>query len=180
MNFHIKRLFNQLYDSEGKLDFGKMSFRRYDPSQDIIIKNFSEEDWDKIFSDLTEEDLKDLHTCSNVEILLWTDNSHNEKKGFLYLEEKIDNLNTFEFHGGTWDHSPTFYRHIFISLLKLFELILSSGFKISSTCRENDSRIEKFQYQLGFIEHDRKDGLILKILDKDKFYNSKLQHLINH
>lgn len=180
MNFHIKRLFNQLYDSEGKLDFGKMSFRHYKPDKDIIIKSFSKEDWGNIFSDLTEEDLQDLQTCSNVEILLWTKTSQGEVKGMIYLEEKIDNINTFEFHGGTWDHSPALYRQIFISLLKLFALILSSGFNITTTCRENDSRIKKFQAQLGFIEYDRKDGLILKKLDKDKFFNSKLQNLINY
>lgn len=179
MNFHIKKLFNQLYDSEGKLYFGKMSFRRYNPSQDIIIKNFSKEDWEKIFCDLCEEDLKDLQNCANVEILLWVDTSLDQEKGMIYLEEKNNHPFTIEFHGGTWDHSHYLYRHIFISLLKLFELLLSCNYDVATTCRENDFRIEKLQSQFGFLEYDRRNGLILKKLDKNKFFQSKLQILIN-
>lgn len=180
MNFHIKKLFNQLYDSEGKLDFGKMSFRRYNTLKDVIIKNFSKEDWKKIFSDLSEEDLKDLQNCANIEILLWVETSFGFEKGMIYLEEKSNFPFTIEFHGGTWDHSPRLYRQIFISLLKLFELLLSYNYDIITTCPVNDSRVEKLQSQFGFIEYDRQNGLILKKLDKNKFFQSKLQTLINH
>lgn len=180
MNFHIKTFFNQFFDFNDRLDFGKMSFRLYNPDKDIIIDNFSKDDWTNIFSDLNEDDLKDLQTCSNVEILIWIDNSTGNEKGMIYLEEKIENPYTLEFHGGTWDHSPSFYRHIFISLIKLFELILLADFDITTTCRITDLRIEKFQYQFGFREYNRKNGLILKKLDKDKFFNSKLQNLIKN
>ena len=179
MDFHIKKLFNQLYDSEGKLDFGKMSFRKYNPSKDIIVKKFFQEDWEKIFSDLSEKDIKDLQNCANVEILLWVDTFSGLEKGMIYLEEKRNLPFTIEFHGGTWDHSPYLYRYIFISLLKLFKLLLSYNYDVATTCRENDTRIERLQSQFGFIEYERHNALILKKLNKDIFFQSKLQTLIN-
>ena len=77
---------------------GNMYFRLYDPVNDVIVKNYNNEDWRKILSNIREDDFKDLFTCSNIVILIWCDLATDTPHGMLYFEENYNRPSEVLFH----------------------------------------------------------------------------------
>ncbi|GEM_PF-6702930 len=171
-DFCLRRKFLEYFAENLIMEVGCMYLKLYNPSKDKIVNKYENDDWRKIFNDTTEEDLKDLSTCSNVIILIWCDISLNYSHGMIYFEENINNPCNVIFHGGTWDHDPKYYREIFRSLIFLFDFILAFKTVISTTCGINNIRADKLQHRLCFEETKRDDYCVYKTLNKQLFKNS--------
>lgn len=170
--FRIKAKFQDYFSKHKVMQFGEMFFRLYNPFVDEIVSQYSRQDWNKIFINTTEDDIKDLSTCSNVVILIWCESITNSARGMVYLEENYNNPREVKFHGGTWDHNPKFYFRIFQSIVKLFDFILTSNVIITTSCTHENTIADKFQRSLGFEEVDKDNTTIYKILNNQKFKES--------
>lgn len=154
------------------MKIGGMYFRLYIPSEDVVVNNYVEEDWLRIFKNTTEEDIKDMSTCTNVVVLLWCDVDTDTPHGMLYFEEDFNQPTDVFFHGGTWDHNPKLFKKIFQSVVFVFDFILSFKFSIVTTCEIDNSRADRFQQSLCFEEIRRNDSTIYKVLNKEKYADS--------
>jgi len=172
-DFCLRGKFLEYFTKNVIMQIGDMYFRIYDPSIDKIVDNYSKEDWKKILGNTTEEDLKDLYTCSNVVLLLWCDRASDSSHGMVYFEEDIKQPSNVFFHGGTWDHAPKYYTKIFHSLIGLFDFILSFKTSIKTSCGITNIIADKFQHGLCFEETRRDDVSIYKTLNKQLFRDSR-------
>ena len=170
--FCLRSKFLEYFIKNDIMQIGDMYFRVYDPSKDQVVDNYSKEDWQKILSNTTEEDLKDLYTCSNVILLLWCDVVSNTSHGMVYFEEDIKQPCNVIFHGGTWDHSPKYYTKIFHSLIGVFDFILNFKASIKTTCGITNITADKFQQGLCFEEIKRDEISIYKTLNKQLYRDS--------
>lgn len=171
-DFCLKNKFLDYFAKNGVMTIGNMYFRLFNPSKDEIIKNYIEEDWSKIFTNATEDDLKDLCTCVNVVILMWCDADTDTPRGMLYFEEDFNSPFEVAFHGGTWDHNMKYYREIFRSIVCIFDFVLSFKTSIITTCGIDNYRADKFQKSLCFEETKRDESTIYKLLNKQYFTES--------
>jgi hypothetical protein len=169
-----KKILAHLSGCKGRMVFGRMYFRLYNPQTDTIVDHYAEADWNLIFKDYKEDDMVDLQRCANVTILLWCDIPTNTPHGMIYLEESRFQLNEISFHGGTWDHSPSLFIEIYRSLVSLFTYLISLGIRLTTSCSTDNYRADKFQRSLGFVEQKRDDILSYKVLDEKIFISSKL------
>lgn len=172
--FCLKTLFQDYFLSHDKLVIGKMYFRLYDPVNEHIVCHYSEEDWNLIFADTTEDDLKELASCCNVTILVWCEVDTDVPYGMIYFEDNIHNARRVSFHGGTWEHASRFHLEIFRSLSNLFDAIFSKDICIATTCGITNKRASKFQDCLGFVEIERDEQTIYKELCVEAYMNSKV------
>lgn len=181
-NYSLKSKFLEYFSKNVIMPIGGMYFRLYDPCEDVVIKNYIKEDWNSIFENTTEDDLRGLSVCANVVILLWCDVATDAPHGMLYLEEEFNSPLDVAFHGGTWDHNNKYYREIFRSIISIFDFILSFKTSIVTTCGIDNNRAGKFQKSLCFEEIRRDDSVIYKVLNKQKYVESrfvKMMRLLN-
>ena len=171
--FCLRRKFLEYFIKNDIMQIGDMYFRVYDPSKDQIVDNYTKEDWHKILGNTTEDDLKDLCTCSNVILLLWCDLVSDTSHGMVYFEEDIKRPCNVIFHGGTWDHSPKYFIKIFHSIIWLFDFILGFKDSILTTCGITNITADKFQHSLCFEETKRDDISVYKTLNKQMFRDSR-------
>ena len=170
--YSLKKHFLNFFAKNIHMVIGNMYFRLYDPVKDVIVKNYNDEDWRKILSNITEDDFKDLFTCSNVVILIWCDLATDTPHGMLYFEENYNCPFEVLFHGGTWDHNPKYYREIFRSIVHVFDFMLNFKTIISTTCGIDNARADKFQNSLCFEEIKRDELVKYKVLNKQNFSES--------
>ena len=166
---HIRDVFFDFFSIHHKMIFGKMYFRLYNPSEDCIAKNYTLDDWNKIFTQITEEDLRSLNECVNVVILLWCDSLTDMAHGMLYLQESYPIPGEISFHGGTWDHNPVFFKEIFRSLSSMFLYLFQYCSKITTTCGIKNKQADKFQRGFGFIETYVDQNTSYKHLNRELF-----------
>lgn len=171
-DLHIKDHFFNYFSKQNKMNVGRMYFRLYDPNEDVIIKRYNKEDWNHIFRNVTESELKELAECVNVIILIWCDSLTESPRGMLYLQESYPIPGKISFHGGTWDHNPVFFQDIFRSLLCMFQFLFQFCDIITTTCEINNRHADKFQKSFGFTETHRDHFISYKFLDIRKFQES--------
>lgn len=172
--FYIKDMFLTYLEEHQNMVFGDMFFRLYNPQKDSIVGNYDEEDWKKIFIDITEEDLKELSDCLNVVILLWCDTKTESPHGMLYLEESHLCAKEVCFHGGTWDHNPKLFIKIYRSIISIFRFLLGAGATITTTCKLDNTRSNRFLHSLCLDETRRDETISYKTLNREKFEKSIL------
>lgn len=172
MDVNIKDVFIDFFSKHNKMTFGKMFFRLYNPVEDSIIMNYTTEEWNMIFRETAEEDLKELHGCANVVILLWCDTLTNMPHGMLYLQDSYPTPGVVSFHGGTWDHQPVFFHEIFRSLFYMFRFLFNYCSTITTTCGLDNNHADKFQRSFGFIETYQDNNTSYKVLYKEQFEKS--------
>lgn len=170
----IKFVFNEYFSSNGTMPIGDMFLRLYDPLYDLVIQNYSEEEWHLIFSNINEDNLKDLNTCVNVVILLWCDIVTGNPHGMVFLEEDYNKPSEVAVHGGTWNHTPKYYQKIFHSIIYLFDFLFKYKATIKTSCRISNIRADKFLRSLCFEETRRDELFSYKTLDKQVFEESFL------
>lgn len=168
----VKEIFEDFFKSNDRLSIGNMYFKPYNAITDRVVEKYVPEDWQKIFKDVTEEDLMDLSSCSNVVILIWYDKHLNLPHGMLYFEENHACPKDVAFHGGTWDHSSCYFRNIFKSVIHVFDYLLSYNINITTTCGLGNLRADKFQRQLCFETIGTMDSFIMKRLNKESYFES--------
>lgn len=171
-SLRLTHLFETFFSVHKKMHIGKMYFRLYDPRTEHVVSNYNTEDWNLIFQNTTEDDLKELSFCKNVTILIWCDKLNDTPLGMVLFEENIHIPNQVSFHGGTWEHSPQYYLEIFRSLTNLFDVILDENIEITTTCSIENQRAAKFQESLGFVEVNRDDHCIYKKLIRESYQAS--------
>jgi len=171
-DYCLKSKFLDYFSKNNTMTFGGMYFRLYDSGRDDVVKNYMVEDWNKIFKNTTEDDLRDLSNCENVVILLWCDIETDTPHGMLYFEEEYNHPFEVVFHGGTWNHSMKYHRDIFRSIVNILDFILSFKTSISTTCGIDNNRADKFQESLCFEEIKRDESTMYKVLDKQKYAES--------
>lgn len=176
---HIKEVFLDFFSNHQIMSFGKMFFRPYYPLKDSVVKNYSTDDWNLIFNNMTEEDLKDLSECVNVIILLWCDAFTSIPHGMLYLQESHPVPGEITFHGGTWDHRPIFFYEIFRSLLGIFLFLFNYCTTIKTTCGIDNKHADRFQKSFGFIETHRDITTSYKTLNKTQLEKSIIAYRLN-
>jgi hypothetical protein len=160
------------------MQIGNMAVRIYNPSEDAVVCNFSDADWQNIFTNTSETDLQDLGNCANVIILMWCDAANMSPHGMIYFEEDYQNPCEVKFHGGTWNHSPKYFREIFRTTTYLFDFILDFKETIRTSCSINNMKADKYQRSIGFEEVERDDTTIYKILNTQKFIESDFVNIM--
>ena len=168
----LRSVFEDYSSSKHMMTFGDMFIRLYNPLNDLIIPNYSKKDWHLIFSNINEDDLRDLNTCVNVVILLWCDMATGSPHGMAFLEENYDCPSEVSIHGGTWDHNPRYYRKIFRSLVRFLDFLLEYKTTIKTSCRKENCRADKFLNSLCFEDTRKDDSFNYKTLNKQMFKES--------
>lgn len=167
MKGNLKEVLSEFFSVHERMIFGKMYFRLFNPTEESIVDNFTVEDWNLIFPDLKEDDLKDLNECINVVILVWCDSFTDKSHGLLYLQESYPTPGTVTFHGGVWDHQPVFFHNIFRSLLGMFRFIFKFCPTIKTTCRLDNKRADRFLRSFGLTETHHDEEKSYKTLNKE-------------
>lgn len=172
LTFPLKELFQEYFSIHETLRIGKMYFRLFNPTEEQLVAHYSQEDWNLMFPNTTEQDMKELAECCNVTILIWCEVETDIPHGMVYFEEDIHIPNKTSFHGGTWDHASKFYFEIFRSLVALFDTVLYFGIDIATTCSLENKTADKLQACFGFIETNRSEQVIYKSFDRSKYNES--------
>ena len=171
-HLRLKHILEEYFSTHKIMRIGKMYFRLYEPEKENIVSNYSQEDWNLIFSDATENDIKESSYCKNVTILIWCDVATDSSHGMVFLEENINIQNQISFHGGTWKYDHRYYFEVFSSAIYLFDILLDKGLEITTSCSIANNRAAKYQNVMGFMETERDEDVIYKKLNREAYRTS--------
>ena len=168
--FQIKEIFKDYFEHNPYIENERIALRPYNPDSDIIYSNFSSVDWNMIFSDIDEDDFKDMGKFYiDRVVLVAIDKKDGYSFGFVCIQESHEVPMEVYFHGGTWGHD---IKNILLEYLAtdcLLQFLLDNDFSIRATCFITNKKADRFQNSLGFIEYKRDGNLSYKYLNIPAF-----------
>lgn len=178
-NFTIAQSFEPLLTQHIAIEGIYSYLRLYNPETDDIYSPFSQIEWENMFPNVTHNDFKEWASYIDRVILLACDKSTDMPFGMVCIVEDFDQLGSVCFHGGTWCHTPSFTLKMYDSLVNMLDTLIHLGYSITAMCLSNNSKADKLQRSLGFVEY-RNDGVkSYKKFDQSKFINSPYYQKFN-
>ena len=171
--FKIKRIFIDYFEHHSFIENERVALRLYEPYNDIIYPKFSVQDWKMIFTDVDESSFIEMgKQYIDRVILVAIDKLVNVPFGFICIQDSHDTPMEVCFHGGTWEHD---IKHILLEYTAtdlILNFLINKNFEIIATCFLTNTKADRFQKSLGFVEYKRDNIISYKRLNKNFFYDN--------
>lgn len=139
-------------------------------SNEIIVSNFSKENWHNILADIsTEKELRGLLHLDYVQVFV----AYNENNpiAFALLIEEFWRGNRVQIHGGCWSGSAW---DSYAAMIAMVEMLFAKGKAVRSQCTIENIRTAKFLQSLGFVNHYTSVHYRYFWLPYKRFFNSSI------
>lgn len=172
-SFNIKRIFQDYFKNNQTIENDRVVLCVYDPYVDNIFPHFTKRDWSMIFTDVDEEDFKEMGEFYIDRIILIA----NEKKsnipfGFICIQESHDTPMEVFIHGGTWEHNTKQILLEYSATDLILQFLIDNNFDVKATCFLTNDKADRFQKSLGFVEYKCDEQLSYKQLRLANYYNN--------
>ena len=169
-SFLIKKIFNDYFLHHSSIENERIMMRLYDPDNDDIYSKFSSEDWNMIFSDVDENSFKEMgRQYIDRVILVVIDKKGDNPFGFVCIQESSDTPKEVYFHGGTWKHDTKNILLEYNATDCIMQFLVNRNFNLKAMCYISNTKADRFQKSLGFVEYKVDEKFSYKYLDISLF-----------
>ena len=152
IDFDLKS-FLTAYLNKQELSSRNIVFRFYQ-LEDCAYRHYSRDDWEMIFPGVTETEFNLWLGREDFVMLSTFERGSSEPFGLLCFEvSKTSNKRAY-FHG--------------------LHFLMSQGIDVLVTCLRSNTKANKFQESLGFVEFSNEGNLSYKYLDSERFWNNPI------
>lgn len=172
IDFDLKS-FLTAYLNKQELSSRNIVFRFYQ-LEDCAYRHYSRDDWEMIFPGVTETEFNLWLGREDFVMLSTFERGSSEPFGLLCFEvSKTSNKRAY-FHGGTWQHTMKDKLLAYEGIVFILHFLMSQGIDVLVTCLRSNTKANKFQESLGFVEFSNEGNLSYKYLDSERFWNNPI------